>query len=111
MPWTVKTKGKQSCVFDKNGKLVKTVMVSDKSTKAEITNLPDGEYKTIVYGNDKGVFKKVGPPTTSKVGNKSFLEVVYSFWQYILGAGAVLVAFGIWKIYSDKKKASLVKPV
>lgn len=90
-------------VFDKNGKLVKTLLVAKSFNSAEIPGLADGEYSVIVYANDDGVFEKIDQPVQLKAGEEpSFVKRLLGFWPYLLIAFALL-GFLIWYL---KKKAS-----
>ncbi|MDO8496859.1 MAG: hypothetical protein Q7S43_05425 [bacterium] len=82
-------------VFDKDGKLVTTILVPDKSHGIEVPDLADGEYTVIVYANNEGVFKKIDKPVELKAGEASFIDRLISFWPYLLIVVALIGVF-IW---------------
>lgn len=82
-------------VFDKEGKLVTSVLVLDGSRRIEVPNLADGEYTAIVYANNDGVFKKVDKPVELRAGEPPFFERLISFWPYLLLV-IILIGFLIW---------------
>src|SRR3989344_1625540 len=84
-------------VFDKDGNLVKTVYAPAGSHEAEVTDLAEGEYTTIIYQNDEGVFKKVARPKTFKAGDDTFMRRLLALWPYLLLAFGSLVGFLIWR--------------
>ncbi len=94
-------------VFDEEGKLVTTILVSDKSHGIEVPDLADGEYTVIVYANNDGVFKKIDKPTELKAGESSFIERLISFWPYLLIVVA-LIGVLIWKRQASQKIPQVV---
>ncbi len=95
-------------IFDSNNKLVKTINVGPGVHQADVSDLPAGDYKTIVYQNDDGVYKKVAKPEEVRVNQKSFLEQAYSHWPYIIGGMFLLVGLGVWKILKDRAKQATI---
>jgi len=89
-------------IFDKNGNLVKIILVSKGSNSAQVSDLENGEYSVIVYANNDGVFEKINQPAELKVGD-SFLKRLLSFWLF-LPVALGLIGFLIWK--NIKKKTS-----
>jgi hypothetical protein len=98
------TDGYRIDVFDKDGKLVKTVYAPAGSNSAEIKELADGDYKVIVYENNGGVFKKVEQPKNIKV-EPSFTDRLLGFWWVLI---PLLAGLG-FILFRNFKKAS--KPV
>lgn len=91
-------------VFDKDGKLIKTVFAPSGSHNVEIPELADGEYDVIVYTNDEGVFKKVEKPAKLSIGEPSFTERLISFWPYL----TVVVVLGGVLYWLMKRRSSQV---
>lgn len=96
-------------VFDEDGKLVTTVLVSDGSHGIEVSDLADGEYTAIVYANNGGVFKKIDKPVELRAGEPPFFERLLSFWPYLLLAVALIGIF-IWSHFK-KKPSQIVSQV
>lgn len=92
-------------IFDKQGNLKKTIIVSDGSHKIEVPNLNEGEYSVIVYANNKGVFEKVDRPKKFSIEKKSFIENVSirlnEFWPYMLIALGILTTLA-WRLFRGK---------
>lgn len=82
-------------VFDNEGKLVISVLVSDGSHGIEVPDLTDGEYTAIVYTNNGGVFKKIDKPVELRAGEPPFFERLISFWPYLLPV-TILIGFLTW---------------
>jgi len=95
-------------VFDKDGNLIKTVYVPAGSYQAEVDNLAEGEYTTIIYENDKGVFKKVVQPKTFKAGDESFVQRLLALWPYLILV-VILIGASIW--WFKKRSSKIVQPV
>lgn len=89
-------------VFDKEGKLVTTIFVPDKSHGIEVPDLADGEYTAIVYSNNEGVFKKIDKPVELRAGEPPFAERLISFWPYFL----IVIALTGVLIWFRKRQAS-----
>ena len=96
-------------MFDKEGKLVTTILVLDKSHGIEVPDLADGEYTVIVYANNEGVFKKIDKPVELKAGEPSFIERLISFWPYLFIAVA-LIGVIVW-LRLKKKPSQVVSQV
>ena len=88
-------------IFDKNGKLVKTILAAKGFHGAEIPGLADGEYSVIVYANNDGVFEKLDQPAELRIGEPSFITRIFSFWPYLL---IVVILAGIFFWLRLKKR-------
>ena len=95
-------------VFDKEGKLVKTVFVPDKSRRIEVPDLADGEYTVIVYANSDGVFKKIDKPIELRAGESSFIERLIYFWPYFL---LVIALIGVLAWFRKRQASQTVAQV
>lgn len=103
--WNAPTGGEPSDgyridIFDKDGKLVRTVFAQSSSRSTDIPELNNGEYTVVVYANNDGVFKKVAPPTKLKI-EPSFVKRILGFWPYLLAA-AILIGILIWQMLKRK---------
>lgn len=96
-------------VFDKDGKLVKTVFVPSGSNQAEIPELTDGEYNVIVYENNGGVFKKIDKPVKLKVED-SLINRLLGFWWVLIPLVAGL-GFILWRNFKNKTSQITKTPV
>ncbi|MDP3697925.1 MAG: hypothetical protein Q8R55_08060 [Candidatus Taylorbacteria bacterium] len=94
-------------VFDKNGKLVKTLLVAKGFNSAEVPGLADGEYSVIVYANNDGVFEKIDQPVQLKAGEKPFIKRLLAFWPYLLIAAALIGIF----VWIRKRSRKVITPV
>ncbi len=99
------SKGYRVDVFDKAGNLKISVLVSDGSHKAEISDLKDDNYSVIVYANNDGVFEKVDKPKQLKQ-EESFIQRLISLWPYLLVAVGIIIGLLIW--LRTRKKASQI---
>lgn len=95
-------------VFDKDGKLVKTLLVAKNFNSAEIPDLADGEYSVVVYANDNGVFEKIDQPVQLKAGEKPFLKRLLGFWWALIPPIAGL-GYMLWR--NLMSRSSHVQPV
>lgn len=108
--WSVPAGGEPSGgyrvdIFDKDGSLVKSVLVEPGSHSTEITGLDkEGEYKVIVYENNNGVFKKLDKPKELKK-EESFAGRLLAFWWTLVPLGAGL-GYVFWKNYKVKSRLS-----
>jgi hypothetical protein len=89
-------------VFDKEGKLVTSIIVADNSHGVEMPDLADGEYTVIVYSNNDGVFKKIDKPVELRAGEPPFAERLIFFWPYFL----IVIALTGVLIWFRKRRAS-----
>ena len=109
--WNASTNGEPSDgyrvdVFDKNGKLVKTILVKDGSRRANIPGLQRGD-RGIVYANDNGVFEKLDKPASLKVNvEDSFWQRLLSLWPYLL-IPIVLGGILVWLQHRKIKNANI----
>ena len=92
-------------VFDKDGKLVKTVLVKDGSRKADIPELQDGD-RIIVYTNNNGVFEKIDKPIELGAED-TFSQRLLALWPYLL----IPIALGgiLWWLQRRKVKNVNIK--
>lgn len=117
--WSAPTSGEPSNgyridIFDQQGNLKKTVIVSDDLHRIEIPNLKNGEYSVIVYANNKGVFEKVDTPKEFFIEKKSFIENL-SIWlnkflPYLLIALGILAMLAR-RLFRSKASQTSQPPV
>jgi len=88
-------------VFDEQGNLVRTIHVPAGYSKSDISDLADGEYKVIVYADNKGVFEKINQPVTLEVGSP-FLKRLLNFWWALIPLLAGL-GYIVWR---NRKKVT-----
>lgn len=88
-------------IFDKEGKLEKTVMVPSNAYNAKVPNLKDGEYSVIVYANNNGVFEKIDQPAQLKIGEPSFTKRLLAFWWALMPLLAGL-GYVFWKNFKNR---------
>ena len=106
--WSVPQEGEPSGgyridVFDKEGNLMKSILIPSGTLSSEISGLEDGDYTVIVYSNEDGVFEKVDQPAQFNVDTRPFFKKILDFWPYLL----IAVAFGgvlLW--LKNRKKTS-----
>lgn len=103
-------------VFTATHQLAAQVYVPAGQHSANVSGLPEGANRVVVYTNTDGVFEKVAPQATASVRRVSALERWMTRLPYVLG-GAVLViavAVGTAVLIRHRKKAltstPLVKP-
>lgn len=82
-------------IFDKNGKLVKTILIPKGSNSAKIDGLENDEYSAIVYANNDGVFEKIDQPAKLKM-EPSFIKRLLAFW-WALTPLIVGLVYIVWR--------------
>lgn len=91
-------------IIDKNGNLVRTILVPKGSYSADVADLKDGEYSVVVYANNDSVFKKIDQPINLKV-EPPFIKRLLGFWWALIlplaGLGYILWRNSKRKINSD----------
>ncbi len=91
-------------ILDESGNLVETVSISRNFSKAEVKNIPNGNYSVIVYKkNNNGTFEKIDRPTKLAIAQESFIEKLQSVLPYLVAVLGALI-FLAWRLF---KKHSL----
>ncbi len=94
-------------IFDKNRNLVKQITLAKGASSAGIS-LPEGEYYSVVYGNNGKVLEKVAKPTNFTVSNDTLLKRLLALWPYIVMVLAFLAGFIFWELHKRKAVAKIV---
>jgi hypothetical protein len=99
-------------IFDSNNHLLRTVRVAANVHQLNITGLQPGETRAVVYANNGGIYEKVGTPTKVTIRKKSFLERMFGYAPYILGAIilSVLATVVILKLKKPAPPTTLPPP-
>lgn len=96
-------------VFNQNNILQQQIFVPSGVHQTVINNLPSGNYYTIVYSNNNGVFEKIAEPITIAVSeslaSKSLLTQL-KFYRIYLGLIFLVIIFGflIFKIFKHSQQ-------
>lgn len=91
-------------IFDENNQLIKTIIVPAGTHFIQLTDVPEGQQRIVVYANNDGVFEKVASPTTVRVQKKSLLERLIGYAPYILGGIVLLIGIAVAVIKFRKPK-------
>lgn len=90
-------------IIDKNGNLVKTILVKD-SHSADIPELKEGD-SVIVYANNDGVFEKIDKPVQLKKTEPPFIKRLLAFWWALIPLVAAL-GYLLWRNFQKKASSS-----
>ncbi len=89
--------GYRTDIFDANNTLIKQIITPAGAHKAEITDLPPGDYRFVTYANQGKYFEKVAKETAITIAKKSppFFKnpLLYKIAIPILLVGAILAFY------------------
>ncbi len=91
-------------VFDAQNNLIRSVVVSGDINALDVTNLPEGEHRIVVYADRGGAFEKIATPATITVQHPTLAKRVRSNLPSIL-MGILLIGGTLFVIQRLRTRA------
>lgn len=91
-------------VFDAQNNLIRSVVVSGDINTLDVTNLPEGEHRIVVYADRDGAFEKIAAPATITVQHPTLTKRVLSNLPSIL-MGTLLIGSTLFVIQRLRTRA------